>query len=133
MSLSAVYTIIRTRPDIALAISVARQYMSCPGKEHWLALKYILKYLKSHDDLGIVFRSEDMNEGDAMIGFCDSDYAANLDNRRSQYGYILTHANFTIKMTTASIWGFVERGKLNYQTTKAKSRFEHCDKTLNTI
>ena len=43
-----------------------------------------MKYLKGHDDLGIMFRSEDMSEEDAFIGFCDLDYASNLDNKRSQ-------------------------------------------------
>lgn len=54
---SVMYTMICTRPDIAHAISVASRYMSYPGKEHWLALKHILRYLKNHDDLGILFKS----------------------------------------------------------------------------
>ena len=56
---SIMYMMICTRPDIAHAISVASRYMSCAGKDHWLALKYILRYLKSHDDLGIIIRLED--------------------------------------------------------------------------
>lgn len=31
-----------------------------------------------------------------MVGFCDSDYAANLDNRRSQSGYVFTLFNSAI-------------------------------------
>ena len=88
---SIMYLIICTRPDVAHAISVVSRYMSDPGKEHWLALKWIIKYLKGSVSVGLFFGGGAWSEGDdALEGFCDSDYAANLDNRKSQSGYIFT-------------------------------------------
>ena len=37
-----------------------------------------------------MIKAEEDGDGDPLIGFCDSDYAANIDNRRSQSGYIFT-------------------------------------------
>ena len=50
---SVMYMMICTRPDISHAISVVSRYMSCPGREHWLALKGILKYLRGSSDLEV--------------------------------------------------------------------------------
>lgn len=87
---SVMYAMISTRPDIAHAVSVTSRYMSEHGKEHWSALKLLLRYLKGAGDLGILFKADRKYEGDALKGFCDSDFAGNLDNRRSQSGYLFT-------------------------------------------
>ncbi|XP_057779615.1 secreted RxLR effector protein 161-like [Salvia miltiorrhiza] len=85
---SIMYTMICTRPNVAHAISVASRYMSDHGKTHWQALKWILSYMKSTEGYGIVLKINDSHQGDALIGFCDSDYAANVDTRKSQSGYV---------------------------------------------
>lgn len=85
---SLMYTMVCTRPDMAHAISVMSRYMVDPGKSHWEGLKKILRYLKGTADYGILFkRCEDEMEA-SLVGYTDSDYAANLDNRRSQSGYV---------------------------------------------
>jgi hypothetical protein len=43
---SMMYAMVCTRPDIAHAVGVVRRYMNNPGKEHWEAVKWILKYLR---------------------------------------------------------------------------------------
>ncbi|CAN1237861.1 Retrovirus-related Pol polyprotein from transposon TNT 1-94, partial [Linum grandiflorum] len=35
-----------TRPDIAHAVGVVSRFLSNPGKEHWAAVKWILRYLR---------------------------------------------------------------------------------------
>eukprot|EP00253_Pinus_taeda_P017080 PITA_17080 len=35
-----------TRPNIAHAVGVVSRYMNNPGKEHWMAVKWVLRYLK---------------------------------------------------------------------------------------
>jgi hypothetical protein len=39
------YVMVRTRPDIAHAVGVLRRYMSTPGKEHWIVVKRVFRYL----------------------------------------------------------------------------------------
>jgi len=39
------YAMVCTRPDIAYEVGVVSRYMSNLGKEHWMVVKWILKYL----------------------------------------------------------------------------------------
>jgi len=43
---SLMYAMVCTRPNIAQVVGVVNRYMSNPGKEHWRAVKWILRYLK---------------------------------------------------------------------------------------
>ena len=43
---SLMYAMVCTRPDIANAVGVVSRYMNNPGKEHWEAVKWILRYLR---------------------------------------------------------------------------------------
>ena len=43
---SLMYATVCTRPDIAHVVGVVSKYMNNPGKEHWMAVKWILRYLK---------------------------------------------------------------------------------------
>nr|GEU29048.1 Gag-Pol polyprotein [Tanacetum cinerariifolium] len=47
---SLMFSIICTRPDIAYAVGVVSQYMAEPGREHWEAVKRILRYIKGDLD-----------------------------------------------------------------------------------
>ena len=86
---SLMYEMIGTRPDIAHGLSLVSRFMSKPSKDHWNAVKWLLRYLKGTIDKGLVYRSN--NEGGRSIkGFCDSDYATDLDKRRSLSDYALT-------------------------------------------
>ena len=52
---SIMYAMLCTRPDVCLAISLARRYQSNPGLDHWTAVKNILKYLKRTKDMFLVY------------------------------------------------------------------------------
>ena len=47
-----------TRPDISHAVSVVSRYMDRPGKGHWQAVKWILRYLKGSTNIGLCFDRE---------------------------------------------------------------------------
>ena len=42
---SLMYVMICTMPDISQAVSMVSRYMHNPGKNQWLAVKWILRYL----------------------------------------------------------------------------------------
>lgn len=86
---SIMYCMICTRPDLAYAISVTSRFMSCPGKEHWQALKWILRYLNGSRSVGLLYQASGQ-EREEVKGFVDSDYAGCLDTRKSLSGYIFT-------------------------------------------
>lgn len=90
---SVMYAMVGTRTDVAQAIGVLSRFMSKPGKIHWTAVKWLLRYLKGSTDLNLVFtREKDFR----VQGFSDSDYAADLDRRRSTTGYVFTVGGNTV-------------------------------------
>ena len=52
---SLMYVMVYTRPDISKAVGVVSRYMHDPGKEHWQAVKWILRYILNTVDIGLVF------------------------------------------------------------------------------
>ena len=43
---SLMYAMVFTRPYIAHVVGVMSRYMNNLGKEHWMAIKWILRYLR---------------------------------------------------------------------------------------
>jgi len=52
---SSMYLMVGTRPELAFAIGRLSRFVSCYGKEHWAAIKRVLRYVKSSMDKGMVF------------------------------------------------------------------------------
>lgn len=50
---SLTYMMVCTRPDISHAVSIVSRYMHAPEKEHWNAIKWILRYLLRTIDVGL--------------------------------------------------------------------------------
>ncbi|XP_070014446.1 secreted RxLR effector protein 161-like [Nicotiana sylvestris] len=51
---SLMYVMICTRPDISHAIRVVSRYMHDLGKEHWQAVKGILRYIRNTVDVRLI-------------------------------------------------------------------------------
>ncbi|KAL0277244.1 UNVERIFIED_CONTAM: hypothetical protein PYX00_004597 [Menopon gallinae] len=80
-----VYLSKATRPDIAFAAMTLGRYCNDPGKEHWTLAKRVLRYLKATPEFGIKY-SRNVKQLEA---FTDSDWAGNVDDRRSCSGNVL--------------------------------------------
>ena len=52
---SLMYAMFYTRPDIAHVVGVVSRYMKNPGKEHWMAVKWILRYLRGTTNQALCF------------------------------------------------------------------------------
>ena len=74
-----------TRPDISYAVSNVAKFCSKPTKEHWTAVKRIIRYLKGTQNYGLLYKKADSS---TCIGFSDSDWAGDADDRKSTSGYI---------------------------------------------
>ena len=82
------YLVNMTRPDIAWSYSELSKYVQSPGKDHMDAANHVLRYLRGTFDQAIIYqRSQDM--ASVLWGWVDSDWAADLDSRRSHTGYVL--------------------------------------------
>nr|GEU44869.1 zinc finger, CCHC-type [Tanacetum cinerariifolium] len=84
---SLMYFMVCTRPDITYAVNIVSRYLATPGKNHWEAVKWILKYLKGTADVGLVY---DRNQGKHVDinGFVDANYAKDPDKGRLITGYV---------------------------------------------
>jgi len=80
-----------TRPDISQVVSLVSRYMHDPNKGHWQAVKWILRYILGTIDMGLMF-VKNVSCKQLCVGYVDSDYAGDLDKRRSSTGYVFTLA-----------------------------------------
>ena len=60
--------------------------MSNHGKNHWEALKWLLRYIKGIVNEGLVYHSS--KKGVELIDFFYSNYAGDRDKRRSTTTYV---------------------------------------------
>ncbi|GJS08988.1 retrotransposon protein, putative, ty1-copia subclass [Tanacetum coccineum] len=67
-------------------VSDCEIYLANPGKNHWEAVKWILKYLRGTANVGLVYGTDHGNHVD-VTGFVDLDYAKNSDKVRSITSY----------------------------------------------
>jgi hypothetical protein len=86
------YAMVCTTPDIAHAVGVVSKYMNNPCKEHWEAVKWILKYLRGTATHALCFEGSDS----VLQGYVDSDMAGDKDSRRCTTWYVFTVGGTTI-------------------------------------
>jgi hypothetical protein len=85
-----------TRPDICYAVNVLSRFGSNPGMPHWTALKRVLRYLKGTVDKCLVYSKT----GCDLVGYCDADWAGDVDERRSTTGYVFKMQDGPISWAT---------------------------------
>ncbi len=73
-----------TRPDIAQAVGVVSKFNAEPTEAHLTAVKRIFRYLKGTVNLALQYQAK----GGDLIGYSDSDWASNLDDRHSTTGNV---------------------------------------------
>jgi hypothetical protein len=73
-----------TRPDIMYAASLVSRFMESPKDSHWKMLKRILRYVVGTLNFGLWYTKYDSNQ---LSGYTESDFAGNLDDRKSTSGH----------------------------------------------
>ncbi|KAA0043220.1 Retrovirus-related Pol polyprotein from transposon TNT 1-94 [Cucumis melo var. makuwa] len=101
----------RQWPDLGYAMGMISRFMSNPGKQHWKAVKWVLRYLKGSASVSLCY-SRDCDKSTLLRGFTDADYVAYLDKRRSLSGHIYR------------LYGNVVSWKVNLQPVVALSTTE---------
>ena len=69
-----------SRPDINYSVGVCVGYQANPKESHMIALKRIIKYVKSTADFGVWY-SKDIN--DVLARYSNADWVGNADDRKS--------------------------------------------------
>ncbi|KAH9684220.1 hypothetical protein KPL71_027928 [Citrus sinensis] len=108
---SLMYAMVCTRPDTSQTVSMVNRYMHNPGKNQWLAVKWILRYLYGTVDVGLLFKKDC---GQQCVGYCDSDFAGDLDKRRSTTSYVFTLGGDPVS------WRSILQSTIALSTTEAE-------------
>ncbi|KAJ9551903.1 hypothetical protein OSB04_015948, partial [Centaurea solstitialis] len=97
-----------TRPDLMFVISLISRYMERPTEQHMGMIKRVLK---GTINLGIFYKR---NGSDILTGYSDSDYAGDLDSRKSTSGYAFFLSNAAIA------WSSKRQPIVTLSTTEAE-------------
>jgi hypothetical protein len=81
---SLMYLMTCTRPDLAQSVGALSWYVSDPRTGHWEAAVKVLRFVVGTLGIGLQFGGK---TGD-VIGYCDADYAEDLDTRKSTTAYV---------------------------------------------
>jgi len=93
--------LVNTRPDIAYAVGLVSRFMEGPTKEHWSAVKRIVRYISGTLNYGckcISGKKEELQ----LLGFSDSDHGGDMVNRRSTTGLVFFLGQNLVHGTLAS-------------------------------
>ncbi|XP_073220057.1 secreted RxLR effector protein 161-like [Cicer arietinum] len=77
-----------TRSDISYSLGVVSRFMERPKLSHWLAVKRIMRYVQSKIGHGIMFATNLKHENEDLVGYSDSDWCGDKNDRRNTSGYV---------------------------------------------
>ena len=89
--------LIATRPDMMFVVSLISRYMENPTELHLLAAKRVLRYLKGTTEFGIFYKKRGDDE---LAAYTDSDYAGDLEDRKSTSGYVFLLSSRAVSWST---------------------------------
>ncbi|CAA7393728.1 unnamed protein product [Spirodela intermedia] len=87
--------LVNTRPDLAFAVGYVSHFLEEPRKDHLAAVKQILHYVAGTKSWGLKYERKKEKQVQ-LTGFSDSDFAGDVDARKSTTGVIFFLANSPI-------------------------------------
>ncbi|KAL3633341.1 hypothetical protein CASFOL_022868 [Castilleja foliolosa] len=109
----ALHYVTITRPEICYAVNKVSQFMANPLEPHLKAVKRILRYLAGTESYGLrLNKPKDHN----ITGFSDSDWATDVDDRRSVSGYCVFVGDNIVS------WSSKKQGCVSRSSTEAEYR-----------
>jgi hypothetical protein len=107
------YLAVSTRPDIAYIVGKLSRFNSNPGKDHWLAVKHLFRYLQGTKDLKLTY-APDPSSSAPFTTYVDSDFFGDKDNGKSTNGFV-------VKVGTGAIsWASKLQGVIARSSTEAE-------------
>ena len=109
-AIGSMYAMVCTMPNIAHAVGVVSRFMSRPRKQHWEAVKWILRYLKGLLDRCLCFTGASLK----LQGYVDADFAGDINSKKSTTGFVFTLGG------TAISWASNLQNIVTLSTTEAE-------------
>ncbi|CAI0627611.1 unnamed protein product [Linum tenue] len=82
-------------------VCLLNRFMETPTRQHMLAGKRVLRYLKGTLKHGIMYHRN--NGEDCLYGYTDSDYAGDIDSRKSTSGYLFFMAGGAVSWASKKL------------------------------
>ena len=112
---SMMFAMVYTRPDVCFAMSKLSQYMSNPGAHHGIAIKQLLRYFRSTASYQLkIGPTKKSPENERIRIYCDSDFGADKDDRRSVLGYVAMFGGCAVS------WASRRQKSVSTSTTEAE-------------
>lgn len=100
-----------TRPDLNYFVNLVSRYMEHLNEQHKLAAKKILRYVQGNIGFGIQYKR---GKNQILVGFAHSDYAGDVDDRKSTSGYVYMLGGGVVS------WTSKKQAIVTLSTTKAE-------------
>ncbi|KAL0298728.1 UNVERIFIED_CONTAM: Retrovirus-related Pol polyprotein from transposon RE1 [Sesamum radiatum] len=86
-----------TRPDMMFAVSLLSRFLENPTQLHFQLAKRVLRYLQGTTDYGIFHKK---GGSDKIPAYIDSDYAGDLDDRKSTSGNVFLFSSGVVSWSS---------------------------------
>lgn len=106
------YATVTMRPDLCASTNYFSRFQSCFQKEHFTHAKRVLRYIQSTLNLKMVYKKQDNAE--PLVGYTDSDWAGDKNDRKSISGYV-----FKVFGNTVS-WASRKQATVSLSSTEAE-------------
>ena len=101
---SLMYLMIGSRPDIAYSVGKLARFCANPKVKHWTAVKRVLRYVRGTSKMGLCY--DGLRDGNVeyqdgvketdVFGYCDSDWAGDVSDRKSTSSYVFMRSGCAI-------------------------------------
>lgn len=81
------YLMLGTRPDLSFAINYYSRFQDINSEKVWIGLKRVLRYIKGTQKLSLIYKRNIDEMG--IKCYVDSDWAGDINDRKSVTGYII--------------------------------------------
>jgi hypothetical protein len=102
-----------THIDITYATGHVSKFLQASKAPHVNAAKHLLKYLKGHLNVSITYTSGGPTPNQ-HVGYYDTDFASDMDDRKSRSGYMLMLNNGPV------LWDSQKQGCTAMSTTESE-------------
>lgn len=100
-----------TRPDLMFTVSLISRFIANPSEMHFQATKRALRYIRGTMDYGIMYKKKGNED---LLAFTDSDYAGDIEDRKSTSGYVFVMSNGAVA------WLSIKQPIVTLSTTEAE-------------
>eukprot|EP00253_Pinus_taeda_P035259 PITA_35259 len=102
-----------THTNLSFVVGLIARFMQNPHESHWKAAKRIFRYVQGTIQFGIHYSAE---VSPLLVGFIDSDWAGDADDRKSTVGYVFTLGSGPIT------WACKKQGAISLSLVEAEYR-----------